>query len=102
MVLLVPGGREPPLHHGLPEGALAEAGPLGPQPGEPAPRLPPAGARVCQLSRARGERQRRGGQDLRQAPGPPRTLSEHGKSEGHCLEAVVEHDGQPEEEPGGV
>lgn len=81
------GRWQPALHHGLPEGELAEAWSLGSEFGEPAPRLPPlqhrAGPRT-QLRRHRGE-------DVHQAPGPPGTLTQYGKSERHQLETAVQH-----------
>lgn len=79
------GGRQPALHHGLPEGELAEARPLGSKPGEPAPRVPPL---RCWAG-PRERRRRNGGQDVIQAPGLPGTLTQYGQSERHQLETPV-------------
>lgn len=81
------GGWQPALHHGLPEGELAEARPLGNEFGEPAPGLPPHQHGAGPRTRLRGHR----GEGVDQAPGPPGTLTQHGKSERHQLETPVQH-----------
>lgn len=83
---LLTGGWQPALHHGLPEGELAEARPVGSQLGEPAPRLPPLGLREG----TRRRRGRGGGEDVVQTPGQPGTLTQYGKSERHQLETAVQ------------
>ena len=54
------GGRQPALHHGVPEGELAEARTLGNESGEPAPRLPPLRHGAGPRTRLRGH----GGEDV--------------------------------------
>lgn len=90
--LSVVGGREPALHHGLPEGELAEAGPVGAEPGKPAARL---------RDRAGPQRRPGGHGGLLQAAGPAGPLPQHGEPERRQLEAPVPHRRvQAEELPG--
>lgn len=85
--LWLTGGWQPALHHGLPEGELAEARPLGSKPGEPAPRLPPLGHGASPRERRGGN----GGENIIQAPGLPGTLAKYGKPERDQLETHVQH-----------
>lgn len=51
---LLSGGRESALHHGIPTGELAKAGPLGTKLGEPTLRPPPPGGRAERPGWCRG------------------------------------------------
>lgn len=87
IVAWLTGGGKPALHHGLPEGELAEARPLGSEFGESAPRLPPLRHGASPRKHRRGN----GGEEVRQAPGSPGTLTQYGESERHQLETPVQH-----------
>lgn len=84
---LLTGGGQPALHHGLPEGELAEARPVGSKLREPAPWLPSLWHRARPWERRGGN----GGENVIQAPRLPGTLAQYGKSERHQLETAVQH-----------